>query len=154
MSPQELREQCTSVFSGHRPVRPGEEFADLLGMESALFFITGTQAQTLRIACEQRGSRRVALHPTAHILLHEKNNYQLLDYFQPLAIGDPFCPWGAADLEALPEKIGAASYELPMREISGQLPEWEELAAIKRLCREQDIHLHTTNSNNTERKKP
>jgi threonine aldolase len=174
MNPQELREQCTHFFSGHPPSSPAEEYAamarwceqhkaqhdtygegaliqdleqkvaDLLGFESALFFITGTQAQTiaLRIACEQRGSQRVALHPSAHILMHERSNYQFLEHFKTVSIGDPFRPWNLADLQGQKEHIGAVSYELPMREIGGQLPEWEALEQVKQYCREQDIHLH------------
>jgi len=90
----------------------------------------------------ERGSRLVALHPTAHILRHERGNHQLFDHFQALQIGDPHRPWSVADLRGIPDKLGAVVLELPMREIGGQCPSWDELAAIKDYCRGQGIHLH------------
>ncbi|SFC78836.1 L-threonine aldolase [Collimonas sp. OK412] len=118
--------------------------AALLGFEAARFVITGTLAQAvaLRIACQDRNNPLAALHPTAHVLLHENSNYQLLDHFTALNVGNPHRPWTVDDLKAIPDRLGAALYELPMREIGGQLPAWEELEAVKRYCREQHIHLH------------
>lgn len=120
------------------------KLAGMLGFEAGLFCMTGTLAQSvaLRLACEARGSRLVALHPTAHVLVHERSNHQLLGHFDALAIGDPLRPWTVADLQAQPDRIGAALYELPMREIGGQLPDWDALAAIKSHCQGQGIHLH------------
>ncbi|TFW01124.1 threonine aldolase [Oxalobacteraceae bacterium OM1] len=121
-----------------------EKIAALLGYEKAVFCITGTMAQVvaLRLAAESRGSRSVALHPSAHVLVHERSNYQLLDHFKVLQVGDPFRTWGTDDLKAWPDRIGAALYELPMREIGGQLPAWEALDELKAYCHAQDIHLH------------
>lgn len=118
--------------------------AALLGFEAAVFCISGTMAQVtaLRLAGEDRHSRLVALHPTSHIFVHERSNYQLLDHFQALAIGDRHRPWVAADLEAVPDRLGAVGLEIPLREIGGQLTDWDELEAIKRHCRTRGIHLH------------
>lgn len=62
--------------------------AALLGFEAAVFCISGTMAQVtaLRLACDDRGSRLAALHPTSHIFGHERSNYQLLDHFQALSV--------------------------------------------------------------------
>ncbi|PRC95111.1 threonine aldolase family protein [Solimicrobium silvestre] len=121
-----------------------QKIATLLGFEAGVFCITGTMTQTLalRLACAERGSSLVALHPTAHILKHENSNYQLLDHFKVQQCGDPYRTWNCADLQAVKDKIGCVLYELPMREIGGQLPSWDELDAIKNYCREQNIHLH------------
>lgn len=121
-----------------------QKIADLLGMEAGLFCVSGTMTQVtaLRLACEERGSPLVALHPTSHILLHERNNFQTLAHFTAIPVGNPHRPWTQADLQAQPELISAAQYELPMREIGGQLPAWEELDDIKRHCHQHDIHLH------------
>ncbi|MBI3716627.1 MAG: threonine aldolase [Betaproteobacteria bacterium] len=169
-----LRQSCRLSVAGHALPTPAETFAamaqwsekngvghdaygegefiqafekkvaNLLGMEAAVFCITGTlsQAVALRLACEARGNKLVALHPSAHILKHERSNYQLLDHFQVLQVGDPFRPWTHADLHAIADPLAAALYELPMREIGGQLPAWDELEAIKAHCLEHDIHLH------------
>lgn len=79
--------------------------AALLGFESAVFCITGTMTQVtaLRLACQDRGSRLVALHPTSHILRHERGNHELLDHFKALFIGDPHRPWTVDDLRAVPD---------------------------------------------------
>jgi len=122
--------------------------AALLGFEAAVFCISGTMAQVtaLRLGAAEfarnGGSRLVALHPTSHILVHERSNYQLLDHFQALSVGDRHRPWNEADLAAVPDRLGAVGLEIPMREIGGQLSHWDELEAIKRHCRSRGIHLH------------
>jgi len=118
--------------------------AATLGFEAAVFCVSGTMAQVtaLRLACLERASRLVALHPTSHIFVHERANYQLLDHFQALPVGDRHRPWSSADLLAVPDRLGAVGLEIPMREIGGQLSPWDELEAIKRSCRERGIHLH------------
>ncbi len=121
-----------------------EKVARVLGFEAAVFCISGTMAQVtaLRLGCEDRGSSLVALHPTSHILVHEKSNYQLFGHFQGLAIGDRNRPWTVDELRAVPDRLGAVSLELPMREIGGQCPDWDTLNTIKALCRERNTHLH------------
>lgn len=116
----------------------------MLGFEAGVFCISGTMTQVtaLRLACAQRGSRLVALHPTSHILRHERGNHQLLGHFHALQVGDPHRPWTLDELAAIPDRLGAAAIELPMREVGGQSPSWDELCAIKDYCREQSIHLH------------
>ena len=121
-----------------------QKVASLLGFDAAVFCISGTMAQVtaLRLACEDRASRLVALHPTSHIIVHEKSNYQLLGHFQALQAGDRHRPWTEADLAAIPDRLGAVAMEVPMREIGGQNPPWEQLVAIKTHCRERGVHLH------------
>lgn len=121
-----------------------DKVARLLGFEAAVFCISGTMAQVtaLRLACEDRASRLVALHPTSHIIVHEKSNYQLGGHFHMLQAGDRHRPSTVADLEAIPDRLGAVALELPMRELGGQGPKWEELELIKQHCRERNAHLH------------
>lgn len=47
-----------------------------------------------------------------------------------------------ADLEAIPDRLGAVGLEIPMREIGGQLSPWNELDAIKAHCKARGAHLH------------
>nr|WP_229429090.1 beta-eliminating lyase-related protein [Massilia sp. ST3] len=121
-----------------------DKIARLLGCEAAVFCVTGTMAQVtaLRLGADDHGSRLVALHPTSHIFVHERSNYQLLGHFDALQAGDRHRPWGVADLEAIPDRLGAVGLEIPMREIGGQLSSWEELEAIKAHCRARGVHLH------------
>jgi len=170
----ELLQQCHTVMPGHRARTPAEMFAAmaawceangvqhdvygdgaliqafeekiarLLGMEAAVFCISGTMAQVtaLRLGCEDRGSQLAALHPTSHILVHEKSNYQLFGHFHMVQAGARHRPATAADLAAIPDRLGAVAIELPMREIGGQAPSWDELQAIKLHCPQRDAHLH------------
>lgn len=121
-----------------------QKMARLLGFEAAVFCITGTMAQVtaLRLACDDRNSRIVALHPTSHILVHERSNYQLLGHFHALQAGDRHRTWTVADLAAIPDRLGAVALEIPMREIGGQVPAWDELEAIKQHIRARGPHLH------------
>jgi threonine aldolase len=121
-----------------------DKVARLLGCEAAVFCISGTMTQVtaLRLGCEDRDSRLVALHPTSHILIHEKSNYQLFGHFNMVQAGDRHRPASAADLDAIPDRLGAVAIELPMREIGGQTPTWDELQAIKLHCRQRNAHLH------------
>jgi threonine aldolase len=118
--------------------------ARLLGFEAAVFCISGTMTQVtaLRLAAMERGNAPVALHPTSHIFVHERSNYQLLGHFDALQVGDRHRPWTAADIEAVPDRLSAVGLEIPMREIGGQLSDWDELQAIKAHCRAHGIHLH------------
>ncbi|TFW11314.1 threonine aldolase [Massilia arenosa] len=121
-----------------------DKIARLLGFEAAVFCVTGTMTQVtaLRLGCDDKGSPLVALHPTSHIIVHERSNYQLLGHFQALQVGDRHRPWTVADLAAVPDRLGAVSMEMPMREIGGQNPAWDELKAIKEHCRLRNVHLH------------
>jgi threonine aldolase len=122
--------------------------AALLGFEAAVFCISGTMTQVtaLRLAAMERpygkNGAPVALHPTSHIFVHERSNYQLLGHFNALQVGDRHRPWTAADITSVPDRLSAVGLEIPMREIGGQLSDWRELQAIKAHCRANGIHLH------------
>jgi len=121
-----------------------KKVAALLGFPAAVFCISGTMAQVtaLRLASTERNNAPVALHPTSHIFVHERSNYQLLGHFNALQVGDRHRPFTATDLAAIPDRLGAVGLELPMREIGGQVPGWDELAAIKAHCQARGAHLH------------
>jgi len=121
-----------------------DKVAALLGFEAAVFCVSGTMAQVtaLRLACRDRGGAPAALHPTSHIFVHERSNYQLLGHFDALQVGERTRPWLVADLEAVPDRLGAVGIEIPMREIGGQVSTWEELEAIKRHVKARGAHLH------------
>ena len=121
-----------------------QKVADLLGFEAAVFCVSGTMAQVtaLRLACADRQRPLVALHPTSHIFVHEKSNYQLLNHFSALAVGERYRPWQVADLAAVPDRLGAAGVEIPMREIGGQTTPWDELEALKAHVHGRGTHLH------------
>ncbi|QFT12387.1 low specificity L-threonine aldolase [Vibrio sp. THAF190c] len=121
-----------------------QKVAELLGFEAAVFVITGTMNQptALQIVCDEKRCQNVAMHESSHIIRHESQGYQVQNRFNVLPLGNVHRTWNVDDLRAWPDEIAAALYELPMREIGGQLPDWEELEAIKDYCQTNDVHLH------------
>ncbi len=118
--------------------------ATLLGKPAAAFMASGTMAQliALRIWCERAGTRRVAMHPTSHLELHEERAYAHLHDLQVTPLGPRDRPNEAGDLAACPERLAAALLELPAREIGGRLPAWDDLGKIAALARERGVKLH------------
>jgi threonine aldolase len=116
----------------------------LLGFKAARFCLTGVASQVvaLRLACDIRGSDRVLTHPTSHLLLHENQNAQLYDWFKLFRVGSAYRPLSLEALQSYPDPVAAVIYELPLREIGGQLPDWEELQAIKTWAKQNKVHLH------------
>ena len=126
-----------------------EEFEDkiaaMLGKPAALFLPSGTLAQALalRIHCDKRENSIVGLHPTSHLVLHEQDGYQKLWGLTGKLIGDPNKVLAHADLlPQAPGELAALALELPMREIGGQLPEWEDLRAQIDWARRHGIAVH------------
>jgi hypothetical protein len=117
--------------------------AELLGFEAAVFCISGTMAQVtaLRLAAMAR-PRPVALHPTSHIFVHERSNYQLLGHFDALQVGDrivrgrPPTSWRVSD------RLAAVGARDPDARDRRPAVGWDDLQAIKAHCRAQGIHLH------------
>lgn len=118
--------------------------AALLGFESAVFMPSGTMAQqiALRIWTDRAGCRHAAMHPTSHLELHEHRAVQHIHNLQVTLLGSRLRPTTAADLESVKERTAALLVELPLREIGGQLPSWEELEALKKAAAARNVRLH------------
>lgn len=122
-----------------------QEVAAMLGKEAAVFMPSGTQAQpiALRIWADRAGREYVALHPTSHVALHEHNSYQILYGLKGITMGIPHqVPQLVHLQEAACDPLAAILLELPMREIGGQLPSWDELTEQCQWARSQGIKLH------------
>jgi threonine aldolase len=120
------------------------EIAELLGKEAAVFMPSGTMAQqiALRIHCERRNLRTVALHPQSHLLISENSALTRLQNLRPIPIGERNRLYSLDDLTAVSERIGALLLELPERNIGGALRPWNEVAGIAQWTRENGIALH------------
>lgn len=119
--------------------------ATMLGKPAALFLPSGTLAQSLalRIHSDRRNRSIVGLHPTSHLVLHEQDGYRKLWGLDGQLLGHPDRVLTHSDLQAqAPEALAALVLELPMREIGGQLPEWEDLQAQTDWARRRDIAVH------------
>src|ERR1700682_1015771 len=103
--------------------------ATMLGKAAAVFTPSGTMAQliALRIWCERAGVRRIAMHATSHLELHEERAYAHLHGLDVTLLGAPERPTEARDLAAVfatsvatgAEPPAALLVELPAREIGG-----------------------------------
>ncbi len=120
------------------------EIAQLLGMESSVFFPSGTMAQqiALRMWSDLAGTKKVAYHPLCHLEIHEKDGLKVLHHLEPVLLGSSDRLFTLDDLKAVEEPLACVLIELPQREIGGQLPAWEELVEISQYCRSKGIKLH------------
>lgn len=138
------QEACDIYGAGSLIESFEEEIATLLGKEAAVFMPSGTMAQqiALRIWCDKRGNNSIAMHPTSHLEIHEQAAYQKLHSLSSQLIGDASQLFGCSDLEALKLPLAAILWELPQREIGGQLPEWSELNRQITWAKESGIACH------------
>ncbi len=124
------------------------ELAEMFGKPAARFMPSGCMAQpiALRVWADRAGNMTTGFHPTSHLELHEEHGYRALHGLQARLIGEADRPIVADDLHALSaageKPLASLLLELPAREIGGQLPSWDELAALCELCRERGIRLH------------
>jgi threonine aldolase len=124
------------------------EVAEMFGKPAAVFLPSGTMAQqiALRIWCERSNNFTVAMHPTAHPEEAEHFSYQYMhnlrriQFSAPEAVGNRMLT--LKDFQDLPKKPGAILLELPYRPLGCQLPEWDELTAIRDWAGENNIPFH------------
>jgi threonine aldolase len=119
------------------------EVADLLGKQAGVFMPSGTMAQqiALRIWSDESGLPIVAYHPTCHLEIHEQMAYRKLHHLRAVLLAEASRLFTLADLQSI-EPISTLLIELPQREIGGQLPTWDELAAICDYARSKGTRLH------------
>ncbi|HEX6222677.1 MAG TPA: beta-eliminating lyase-related protein [Acidimicrobiia bacterium] len=118
--------------------------ADLLGFPASRFMPSGTLAQqaAMRIWADRSGVDHFAMHPTAHLELHEDRGYAHLHGLKATTVGPEDSPMLAEHLEELYEGVAALLIELPTREAGGLLPSFDELDAIKKSARDREFKLH------------
>jgi len=120
------------------------EIAGLLGKEAAVFMPSGTMAQqiALRIWSERKQRHTVGFHPTCHLEIHEEKAYQALHGLIGRLVGNPHQVITLDDLKGIREPLAALLLELPLREIGGQLPSWDELEAQTAWASEHNVAMH------------
>ncbi|MET8328399.1 beta-eliminating lyase-related protein [Streptomyces sp. NPDC005181] len=121
-----------------------QRIADLLGMEAAAFFPTGTMAQQVALRCwaGRTGSPTVALHPLAHPEVHERGALGSVSGLRTVhPTSEPRLPT-AQEIRDFAEPFGTLMLELPLRDAGFVLPEWEELEAVVAAARERDAVVH------------
>ncbi|WP_335938308.1 threonine aldolase family protein [Streptomyces sp. PTD5-9] len=121
-----------------------ERVAELLGMEAAAFFPTGTMAQQVALRCwaGRTGDSAVALHPLAHPEVHEGGALGAVSGLRTVhPTTEPRLPT-AREVRDFAEPFGTLMLELPLREAGFVLPSWEELEAVVAAARERDAVVH------------
>ncbi|MER5687175.1 beta-eliminating lyase-related protein [Streptomyces sp. NPDC002205] len=121
-----------------------QRIADLLGMEAAAFFPTGTMAQQVALRCwaGRTGSPTVALHPLSHPEVHERGALGSVSGLRTVhPTSEPRLPT-AQEIRDFAEPFGTLMLELPLRDAGFVLPEWEELEAVVAAARERDAVVH------------
>ena len=120
------------------------EVAELLGFDAAVFLPSGVMAQqiALRLHVERTGRSVVGWHPTTHLVLHELDALSRLHGVNGRAIGDARRLFTADDIADVAEPLAAVLFELPQREIGGQLPDWDDLLAQIAIVRERGAGVH------------
>lgn len=137
---------ASSDIYGHGPIIESfeQEMAELLGMEGAVFFPSGTMAQqiALRIWSDEKKIHRVAYHPLSHLEIHEQDGLKELHHIETVLLGEKDRLFTLDDLKAVDQDISTLLIELPQREIGGLLPSYEELLEISTYCQANNIRLH------------
>src|SRR6185437_15236111 len=107
------------------------EIAELLGKQAAVFMPSGTMAQqaVLRVHADQRQRRTIVFHPMCHLEKHEEEAYQRLHGLIGRTAGNQNRLLRLDDLTPIREPVAALLIELPQRDIGGQQPSFEDLAA-------------------------
>ncbi len=163
------RANCTDTIAGNGLNRPAEllatigddvdpdlygeggvvadlerEVAELLGKQAAVFLPSGTMAQaaTLRVHADTRGPRTVVWHPRAHPAQHEGEAFSRLHGLVGRAVGETTRLLTLDDLRTVAEPYAALLLELPQRDLGGQLPPFDELAAQVAFARERGAATH------------
>jgi threonine aldolase len=120
------------------------EVADLLGKEAAVFMPGGVMCQqiALRIWADAAHCANIAYHPTTHLEVNEHRAYSQVQGLRGIPIGEKNNAMLAADLAACAEPVATLLVELPLRNIGGILPPWNELIELVELARRRRIKLH------------
>jgi threonine aldolase len=121
-----------------------QHVAELLGKPAALFLPSGTvaQAATLRVHADRRGRRTVVWHPYCHLAQHEGEGYARVHRLVGRPAGKLESLLTLGDLEGVAEPVAAVLWELPQRDLGGQLPSWDDLTAQVAWARERGAAAH------------
>lgn len=139
-----LNEETPDVY-GTGAVIDGfqKRMSEVLGKEASVFFPSGTMAQqiALRIWSDETENKKVAYHPLSHLEIHEQDGLKELHHIQSVLLGTKERLFTIEDLKAL-EDVSVVLFELPQREIGGQLPTWEKLVEMVNYCHQRGFKTH------------
>ncbi|QNP71019.1 threonine aldolase [Streptomyces roseirectus] len=137
-------DERTDVYGNGVVAALEERVAGLLGTEAAAFFPTGTMAQQIALRCwaGRTGNPAVAVHPLAHLEVHERDAFSQLSGLRPVHLTDEHRLPTPQEVREAPEPFGTLALELPLRDAGFLLPSWDELTATVAAARERDAVVH------------
>ncbi|MFF9688886.1 threonine aldolase family protein [Streptomyces sp. NPDC014623] len=137
-------DEWTDVYGDGVVAEVERRTADLLGMDAAAFFPTGTMAQQVALRCwaGRTGDPAVALHPLSHPEVHERGALTSVSGLRTVHPTAAPRHATADEIRDLPEPFGTLMLELPLRDAGFVLPSWEELEAAVAAARERDAVVH------------
>lgn len=120
------------------------EVGRLLGKPAATFLPSGVMGQqaVLRVHADARNRRTVIFHPMCHLEQHEEQACQRLHGLIGRPAGHPDRLITMDDLTTIAELPAALLLELPQRDIGGQQPAWDDLAAQVDWARQRGAAAH------------
>ena len=121
-----------------------DKVAALLGKPAAVFMPSGKMATliALKIWADRSHNLDFGMHQTAHLELHEKLAYKKLHGLRSHFLGDDDEPILAQDLKRLDVPLASIVIELPMREVGGKLPPWNDLVKQREITAGRSTRLH------------
>ena len=140
-----------SYLLGGEIERFEQQWATLLGKESAVFMPSGTLANHLALRALAGARRRVIVPETSHIYNDTGDACQTLSGLTLLPLAPGAATFTRADIEAVLARtasgrvatdVGAIAIESPVRRLSGQMFDWAELGRVAALARDRGIGLH------------
>jgi threonine aldolase len=128
-----------------------KKFAEMLGMESAVFMPTGTLANNIAMRLHAGNKRRVLLQSVSHIYNDTGDGAQTLSNLNliPLAPGlttftldDVIAAVKRNDRGRVKTGIGVISIESPVRRKNNEMFDFEEMRKISVFARSRGIKMH------------
>jgi threonine aldolase len=126
-------------------------WATLLGKEAAVFMPSGTLANQLALRVLAGSKRRVIVPEVSHIYNDTGDACQTLSGLTLMPLAPGRATFTAADVEAVLTRtaggrvaadVGAIVIESPIRRLSGQMFDWEEMKRISAFARQKGIAMH------------
>jgi threonine aldolase len=128
-----------------------QQWAQLLGKEAAVFMPSGTLANQLALRALAGDRRRVIVPEMSHIYNDTGDACQTLSALTLIPLAAGAATFTRSDVEAVLARtssgrvstgVGAIAIESPIRRLSGQMFDWDEIRRISTLARERGIGMH------------
>jgi threonine aldolase len=128
-----------------------QEWATLLGKETAVFMPSGTLANQLALRALAGSRRRVIVPETSHVYNDTGDACQTLSALTLMPLAAGAATFTVKDVEAVLARtasgrvatdVGAILIESPIRRLAGQMFDWDEAKRITAFARQRGIGTH------------